>query len=141
MLPTHWDPFRTVKRREESFDDFVREFFGRTISESTEPPVEVSESNGDVIVKMVVPGVEKDQLDITVDDRTLRVRGELRKEKEEKNKNYYRQEIRYGAFERLVALPAEVDAAKANAALKNGMLTVTLAKSKTSKTQHIKVAA
>jgi HSP20 family protein len=71
---------------------------------------------------MVVPGVDKDQRDISVTDNTLRVRGETRKEPEEKKKNYYRQEARYGAFERAVRLPAEVDAAKAAADLKNGML-------------------
>jgi HSP20 family protein len=58
-----------------------------------------------------------------------------------KKKNYYRQEIRYGAFERAIRLPAEVDAAKAAADLKNGMLKVTLPKSKASKAQQIKVAA
>ena len=105
-----------------------------------EPAAEVAESDGDVIVKMQVPGVEKDQLQLTVSDDRLTVRGELRKESEEKRKNYYRQEIRYGAFQRSVPLPVEVDAAKASAQMKNGMLTVTLPKSKHPKAQEIKVA-
>jgi HSP20 family protein len=91
-------------------------------------------------VKMEVPGVEKDQIQLTVADDHLTVRGETRKEKEEKKKNYYRQEIRYGAFQRTVALPVEVDAAKAKAELKNGLLTVTLPKSSQPKAREVKVA-
>ncbi len=137
---THWDPFRAL-RREENYEGFLREVFGRAESEPAEPPVEVSESDTHLTVKMVVAGVGKDQLDISVTDNTFRVRGETRKESEEKKTNYYRQEIRYGAFERAVRLPAGVDAAKAAADLKNGILKVTLPKSKTPKAQQIKIAA
>jgi HSP20 family protein len=134
-----WDPFRALRKRDESFEDFVREMFGGG-EEAAAPPVEVSEADGNVVVKMVVPGVEKDQLDISVTDNTLTVRGELRKESEEKKKNFYRQEIRYGSFQRAVPLPVEVEDTGANATLKNGMLTVTLPKSKQPKARNIKVA-
>ena len=138
---THWNPFRSLAGREESFDDFVREFFGRTDGAEIMPPIEVAESDGEVTVKMAVPGVEKDQISITVDDHTLNVRGETKKETEEKKKNYYRQEIRYGSFARAVRLPTEVDAGKTAAELKNGMLTITLPKSKAPKAQTIAVKA
>jgi HSP20 family protein len=137
----HWDPFRALRRRDETLEDFVRDFFGRTEGDALEPPVELGETEAEVTVKMVVPGVEKDQLDISVDDHVLRVKGETKKESEEKKKNYYRQEIRYGAFERAVRLPSEVDHEHAKADLKNGMLTVTLPKSKASKSKQIKVAS
>ena len=140
MTLTHWDPFRALRRRDDAFDDFVREFFVRG-AEAIEPPVEVAETDADVIVKMVVPGVEKEHIDISVEDRSLRVHGELRKESEEKKKSYHRQEIRYGSFERVVPLPTDVDAGKSTATLKNGMLTITVAKAATTKSRHIKVAA
>jgi HSP20 family protein len=139
MALMQWDPFRSLRKRDESFEDFVREMFGGG-EEAGAPPVEVSEADGNVVVKMVVPGVEKEQLDISVADNTLTVRGELRKESEEKKKNFYRQEIRYGSFQRAVPLPVEVEDAGANASLKNGMLTVTLPKSKQPKARSIKVA-
>ena len=138
MALMHWDPFRGLRKRDESFEDFIREVFGGD-AETATPPVEVSETNGSVVVKMVVPGVEKEQLDISVTDNTLTVRGELRKESEEKKKNFYRQEIRYGSFQRAVPLPVEVDDSAANATLKNGMLTVTLPKSSQPKARSIKV--
>jgi HSP20 family protein len=136
-----WDPFRGLRRRDDVFDDMFGELLRRPILEGGElaPPVDVAESDGDVIVKMEVPGVEKDQLQLTVAEDHISVRGETRKEHEEKRKNFYRQEIRYGAFQRAVPLPVEVDAAKASAQLKNGMLTVTLPKSRQPKAQEIKV--
>jgi HSP20 family protein len=138
-----WEPFRALRRRDDVFDELLREFFRRPTfleGEAVEPAVEVAESDGELIVKMEVPGVEKDQLHLTVSDDRLTVRGEARKESEEKRKNYYRQEIRYGAFQRSVPLPVEVDAARANAELRNGMLKIVLPKSKQPKAQEIKVA-
>jgi HSP20 family protein len=138
-----WEPFRALRRRDDAFEELFREFFRRPMAPDgagVEPAVEVAESDGDVIVKMEVPGVDKDQVHVTVADDQLTVRGELRKESEEKRKNYYRQEIRYGAFQRAVALPVEVDAGKANAELKNGVLRITLPKSKQPKAREINVA-
>ena len=141
MSLIRWEPFR-ARRREDPFEDLFRDFFRRPILEEPEviePAAEVAESDGEVTVKMEVPGVEKDQLQLTVADDRLTVRGEMRKESEEKRKNYNRQEIRYGAFQRSVPLPMEVDAAKASAKLKNGMLEITLPKTKQPKAQEIMV--
>jgi HSP20 family protein len=143
MSLIRWEPFRALRRRDDMFDELFRDFFRRPISEENgalEPAVEVAESDGEVTVKMQVPGVEKDQLQLTVTDDHLTVRGETRKESEEKRKNYYSQEIRYGAFQRSVPLPVEVDAARASAGLKNGVLKITLPKSRQPKAQEIKVA-
>jgi HSP20 family protein len=143
MSLIRWEPFRALRRRDDMFEDVFRDMFRRPMLEETEllePAVDVAESDGEVIVKMEVPGVEKDQLHLTVADDHLTVRGETRKESEEKRKNYYRQEIRYGAFQRTVPLPVEVDAAKAHAELKNGLLRVALPKSKQPKAHEVKVA-
>jgi HSP20 family protein len=134
-----WDPFRKLRRRDDVFEDFVRDFLGRDDG-VVEPPVEVAEGDNDVTVKMLVPGVDKDQIQVAIDEDVLTVRGEMRKEQEEKKKNYYRQEIQYGAFQRAVRLPAEVEGTKAAAELKNGTLKITLPKSKQPKAQQIKVA-
>jgi HSP20 family protein len=139
-----WEPFRALRRRDDAFEDLFREFFRRPMlppdGGGVEPAVEVAESDGEVTVKMEVPGVDKNQIHVTVADDQLTVRGEVRKESEEKRKNYYRQEIRYGAFQRAVALPVEVDAGKADAELKNGVLKITLPKSKQPKAREINVA-
>ena len=143
MSLMRWEPFRALRRRDDVFEDLFRDFFRRPMLDEREmlgPAVDVAESDGEVIVKIEVPGVEKDQLHLTVADDHLTVRGETRKETEEKRKNYYRQEIRYGAFQRSVSLPVEVDAGKSHAELKNGVLKITLPKSKQPKAQEVKVA-
>jgi len=133
-----WEPFRELRRRD-LFEDLFRDVL-RGEGEGIEPPVEVAEADGEVTVKMAVPGVEKDALQVTVDDDTLTVRGEIRKEKEEKGKHFHRQEFRYGAFQRTVALPTEVNGGKAAATLKNGILIITIPKSTESKAHQVKVA-
>jgi HSP20 family protein len=135
-----WDPFRALRRREDVFEDLFRDVFGSAEQELMEPAAEVAESDGEVTVKMAVPGVEKEQIQISVDDRTLTVRGEVKKETEEKKKNFYRQEIRYGSFQRTLSLPCEVDSSKAKAELKNGMLKIAMPKSQQPKAQKIPVS-
>jgi HSP20 family protein len=141
MALTRWDPLGALRRRDDVFEDLFRDLVGRPGNGSPiEPAAEVSETDNDVTVKLEVPGVDKDQVTVSVTDDVLTVRGEVRKESEKKEKNYYRQEIRYGAFERMLRLPAEVDSARATAQLKNGMLTIALPKSKQPKAHQVKVA-
>jgi HSP20 family protein len=137
-----WEPFRALRRRDDTFEELFRDFFRRTPFEESGmlPAAEIAESDGEVTVKLEIPGVEKDQIELNVADDELTVRGETRKETEEKKKSYYRQEIRYGSFQRTVPLPVEVDGSKASAQLKNGMLTVTIPKSKQPKAHTVKVS-
>lgn len=136
---TRWDPFRMLRSRDDDFEDLVREMFGRREGGPLEPAIEVSEVDGEVVVKAAVPGVEKDQLHVSVDDDVLTIRGEVRKEEEKKGRNFYRQEIRYGAIQRSVALPVEVDGAAAKAELKNGLLTIHIPKSQKPRSREVKV--
>ena len=133
---------RSLARRDDLFEDLFREFFAtpETGVGPLEPAAEVAESDGDVIVKLEVPGVEKDQLHVSVTEDEVTVRGETRKETEEKKKNYYRQEIRYGAFQRTMPLPADVDPAKASAELKDGILKITLPKAAQAKARRVDVS-
>jgi len=141
MALMHWHPMRALRRRDDAFDELFRDFFRRTEEGvPMEPAAELAETDNEVIAKLQVPGVEKDQVTISVTDDTLTVRGETRKEREEKRKNFYRQEIAYGAFERVLGLPAEVDGDRATAELKHGILTVTLPKTKQPKAHQVKVA-
>jgi HSP20 family protein len=139
-LLTRWDPFRALRRSEElvDFDDVLRDLFGRAEG-ALEPAIDVSEADGEVVVKAAVPGVEKDQLHVSVESDRLMVRGETRKEEEKKGRNYFRREIRCGTVQRSVALPAEVDADKAKADLKDGILTVRIPKSSKARSRDVPV--
>jgi HSP20 family protein len=92
------------------------------------PALDVSETKEAVMVKAEVPGMEPKDIQVSLEDQTLTLKGEKKQSKEEKDEHYYRSERSYGAFVRTVRLPAAVDAAKVAATFKNGLLTVTLPK-------------
>ena len=92
------------------------------------PQVDVTETDKDVKVCAEIPGVEAKDIDVSVEDGTLRIRGEKKYEREENEKGQYRMERSYGSFERAIPLPVEVDEAKAKAEFKNGVLRLTLPK-------------
>jgi HSP20 family protein len=75
-----------------------------------------------------VPGVDEKDIELTIADGTLLIRGEKRYEKEDHDKQYHRVERSYGAFQRMLSLPTDADESKIAAKFKNGVLTVTIAK-------------
>jgi HSP20 family protein len=88
------------------------------------PAVEVFERGADVVVRAEIAGVEPQDLDVRISDDVATIRGERRSERRDGAGGYYRSERRYGAFVRTVALPAPVDAARARARFRHGLLEV-----------------
>jgi HSP20 family protein len=105
------------------------------------PKVDVSENKDQVTVKADVPGIDAKKLDVSVEDDVLTIRGEKTEEKEEKGEHTHRRERSYGAFVRSVRLPGPVDATKAEATFKDGVVTVKLAKAARAKGTTIAVKA
>jgi HSP20 family protein len=105
------------------------------------PSMDVSETKDAVVVKVEVPGMESKDLEVTLQENTLLVKGEKKQEKEEKDERYHRVERSYGAFVRSVRLPVGVEGAKVDAKFKNGLLTVTLPKTAAAKATPIPVKA
>ncbi len=112
------------------FDDFWSEpsLAGGESFGGFSPQVDVTETDKEVKVCAEIPGVETKDLDVTVENGTLTIRGEKKYEREENERGQYRVERSYGSFERSIALPTEVDEAKAKAEFKNGVLRLTLPK-------------
>ena len=92
------------------------------------PALDVSETKDAVMVKAEVPGMDPKEIQLSLEDQLLTLKGEKKQEKEEKDEHYYRSERSYGAFMRTVRLPATVDGSKVTATFKNGLLKVTLPK-------------
>jgi HSP20 family protein len=92
------------------------------------PDVDIVETKEELTIKAEVPGIEAKDLQVTLENGILTLRGEKRQETEQKEERLYRTERRYGSFTRSIRLPANVDAAKATAAFKNGVLTVVMPK-------------
>lgn len=123
MAIIRWEPFRDLER---IFEDG---FGGIPFSQmSMDLAVDVYEKDNTVVAEMSLPGIDPDNLDISVEDDLLRVTGSREEEQETKEKQYYSKEIRRGAFERTVRLPAQVEADAAEAEYKDGVLRITLPK-------------
>jgi HSP20 family protein len=139
-------------RWERDMDRMMEDFFGRRLRpwwperwSGTEgfdmktPAVDVFEEKDDVVVKAEIPGMDKDNIEVTLGDSTLTIKGEKKKEEEIKEENYYRSERSYGSFVRTVDLPKEVHADKVKATFKNGVLEVRMPKTEEAKAKEIKV--
>lgn len=107
--------------------------------EGKHPRVDVIDHDDKVVVKAELPGVEKKDLDVTMSDNTVTIKGSASHEKEEKKGDYYRKEMSSGSFARTVVLPAEVDGGKADATYKDGVLELTLPKLAKSKRRKVTV--
>ena len=105
------------------------------------PRLDVTETEKTVEVKAELPGLERKDIEITLDRGLLVIRGEKKEEKEEKGRYYHRVERRHGTFCRTVELPAVVKEEKIEATFKDGILTVTLPKAETEvkKVAHIEI--
>ena len=126
------------------FNDFSRTFEGESETLSAGnfvPAVDVYEDSQKVMLKLEVPGIRPDDLDIRVEGRTLTVRGERKFESEEKEENFHRIERRYGSFTRSFTLPATVDTDSIDAQSADGVLTISLAKKPEAKPKQITVKA
>lgn len=105
------------------------------------PSVDLSETDDSLQIRMDVPGIKADEINIEVSGNTIRISGEHKEEKEEKGKTYHRVERRSGSFSRALVLPAAVKEDKVCAECKDGVLTITLPKTEVAKTQKVKVVA
>lgn len=92
------------------------------------PSVDVAESDKEVTVTAELPGISEKDVDVTLSDDVLTIKGEKKAEREEKDKNYYMSERTYGSFERSFRLPESADPAKISADFQNGVLTVRVQK-------------
>lgn len=133
-------PFEDMDRMFENFlqRSWMRPFgFERPMWRESEmpfkgkvPSMDVIDQDENILVRAEVPGVDKKDLDISVTDKTLTLKGKTSHEEKEEKGDYYRCEISRGAFSRTVTLPHEVDADQAKAVFKDGLLELTLPKVK-----------
>jgi HSP20 family protein len=140
---TRWDPFREMNVLQSNlnriFQDYGRGSDELMTSGTFVPPVDIYEDEHNITLKMEVPGIDEKDINITLENNTLTVRGERKLEKEEKEENFHRMERRYGAFTRSFSLPNTVDAEHVTANYNNGILNIQLAKRAEAKPKQIKV--
>ncbi|HET9366041.1 MAG TPA: Hsp20/alpha crystallin family protein [Candidatus Angelobacter sp.] len=105
------------------------------------PAVDVYEDEHNLVLKLEVPGVNEEDLNVSLENNTLTVQGERKFEKEEKEENFHRIERRYGSFTRTFKLPSTADTDKVEAGYEKGILKITVAKRAEAKPKQIKVGS
>lgn len=101
--------------------------------------VDVIDKDDCIVVRAEMPGIDKKDISVSMNDHLLTIKGTFGREEKEEKPHYYRREISRGSFERGVLLPQNIDASKVEASLNNGVLEVTIAKAKESKRRSIEV--
>jgi HSP20 family protein len=104
-------------------------------------PVDMFETDDQLVVKATVPGVKPEEIEVTVTGNLLTIKGEFKQEEKVEKPNYLRQERRFGSFCRQVGLPAGVNADQAKASFENGVLTLEMPKVEAAKVKTVKVMA
>jgi HSP20 family protein len=104
------------------------------------PAVDIFEKGDDLVIRAEIPGVDKDDVDITVRNNSLTLRGERKREQEITEENSYRLERSYGNFVRSFTLPRTVDASRISARYSNGVLDIVLPKAEEAKPKKIEIA-
>jgi HSP20 family protein len=136
------DPFQELDRLQRQMDHLFQNVASRerpSRREGVYPLVNISEDSDHIYVQAELPGVNPEDLDITLKEQNLVLRGERKIPAEEKNVNYHRRERESGFFRRVLRLPAQVDPNKVAASCQDGVLTITLAKPEEVKPRQISV--
>ncbi len=142
---TPWRNRRGIDRFRSEMDRLFNRFFDWWSPESHlgegewMPSVDVSETGKEIVVNAELPGMDAADIDISVRGNVLTLKGERKREYEERDQNLHRVERRYGAFSRSIGLPAEVDSGKAEATYKDGVLRLVLSKTKEESVRKIRV--
>lgn len=137
------NPFGFLHREiDRLFEDFTRglDVAGQA-QVSLVPSIDVAETDKEIVITAEMPGLERKDVEISVEDNVLTIRGEKKVEsqKDDKNKNYHLSERSYGMFYRMLQLPAGVDPSKIQATMSNGVLKITIPKPARSETKKIEV--
>ncbi|HXV67508.1 MAG TPA: Hsp20/alpha crystallin family protein [Nitrospira sp.] len=146
MTLVRWDPFREL----EDMSERLNRVFTRPALRTTGgkehltvadwiPTVDISESDGEYLIKAELPEVKKEDVKVTVEDGVLTLQGERRQEKEEKGKRFHRVERSYGSFVRSFTLPESIDESGVRADYKDGVLNLHLPKTEKVKPKAIEV--
>jgi HSP20 family protein len=136
-------PLREFARMEREMADLFGRFFPTWTDreQAWAPAVDMIDLKDEILLRADLPGLDEKDIDVTVQDGTLTIRGERKEEKEEKKEDYYYCERSRGAFVRSLPLPVGVEADKVAATFKKGVLEVHLPKAKEAKGKKIEIKA
>lgn len=145
IIGTSWEPAREMMTLREAMDRLFDDAFTHhplaANGGATAPAIDLYQTDNEIVVKAALPGLRPEDVQISVTEDVLTLRGEFKDETEQKGVTYQIHEQRQGAFERSVMLPTDVQTDKAKADFKNGILTVALPKAEAVKPKTISIKA
>ena len=138
------EPYRDLMSLRQAMDSLFEDFFVRPshlLPElgGEEPALDMYQTDKDVVVKASLPGINPEEVNVSITGDMLTIKGEHKEEEEVKEADYFRKERRYGVFSRSMSLPVPVKTDKADAVFENGVLTLTLPKTEAVKPKRITV--
>jgi HSP20 family protein len=133
MRLVHWDPFQDLFPTNRRFQPLAGADSAWT------PAVDIFEKGDDLVIRAEVPGIERDAIDVKLEDNTLILSGERVRETEGEDTQAFRRERVYGSFVRSFSLPKTVDATRITAEYKNGVLEITIPKAEEAKQRKIDI--
>lgn len=147
MSMIRWNPFDELASLRESMDKLFDDFLttrrpgqrAETAPMVWQPAIEAYDTEHDVVIRAELPGINPKNVEISVTDDNMTIKGSSRAEQEERHRNYYRRELRYGAFVRSLTLPSGVQGDQAKATYRNGILEIRVPKSERAKPKSVKV--
>jgi len=146
LVPSELRPAMSLRDFDKWFDNALPRpftpFFPRlrgSVEDELMPEVDMFESDGKLILKAELPGMKKEDIEVTLTDGSITISGEKKKEDEIKRKDYYKLERSYGSFRRTFSLPTEVRGDKVKSTFKDGVLEVIMPKSDEAKSKEVKV--
>ncbi len=150
MSVMKWSPMKELEDMRRDMERLFEEFFepvrrrrrwwGRALEGGMMVPnIELYDRKNELVLRAELPGVEKKDIDLTITENSLTLKGETRRKEEVKEEDFYASEISYGSFSRTIPLPVEVDSEKAKATFKDGVLEIVLPKKEEAKPKEIKV--
>jgi len=146
-------PFKEIEKRFEEMERRFEDFFRRPFSllpswmprmkmpeiKEVSPSMDIFTEGDNVVVKAELPGMKKEDIDVSLTEDTITISGEKKKEEKIEKKNYYSFERSYGSFKRSFSFPSEVQTEKASAKFKNGVLEIRIPKTEEAKKKEKKV--
>ena len=145
MSITRYDPFRDLRSLQDEVNRLFSSNFSRSYGDegigrgAWTPSVDIFENKDQIVLEAELPGMNREDFELTIENNVLTLRGERRFEKTDEGDNYHRVERSYGAFTRSFTLPQTVSGEGANAEYKNGVLRVALPKREEVKARRIEV--
>ena len=147
MNLVRWEPFRELISLRQAMDRLFEESFVRPsralalVGDGIQPVIDMYQTPNEVVVKASLPGVKAEDVEVTITDDTLTIKGETKATDEVKREDYLYREHHYGSFTRSIALPHGLQSEKAEATAENGILTLTIPRAEEAKPKTIEIKA